>query len=100
MAQWYKISCKSCDYKNELILGSTITTESLKDLNEDAADFKIFECKHDRELFTIDVHNGDFNGRCPVCDGPVTEISIKDIDKQSCPKCNNKTLSSEPVVHM
>ena len=100
MAQWYKISCNSCGYSNELITGSSVTAESLKDLNEDSADFKIFECKNDHELFTIDVHGNDFDNKCPVCGAGITEISIGEIDGHACPKCDNKTLKIEPVVHI
>jgi formamidopyrimidine-DNA glycosylase len=100
MAQWYKIFCQSCGYTNELILGSSVTAESLKDLNEDSADFKIFECKNDHELFSIDVHSSDFNNKCPVCGSVIKEIDIKDIDKHVCPKCGSKTLNIEPLVHM
>ncbi len=100
MAQWYKVSCENCGYTNELILGSSVTAESLKDLNEDSADFKIFKCKNDRELFTIDVHSSDFDNKCPVCGAAVTEINIDKIDGHTCPRCDSKTLKIEPVVHM
>ena len=100
MAQWYKISCTSCGYSNELIAGSSVTADSLKDVNEDSADFKIFECKGDHELFTADVHASDFNNTCPVCGSGITEISTEEIDGHACPKCDNKTLKIEPVVHI
>jgi formamidopyrimidine-DNA glycosylase len=100
MAQWYKMSCRNCDYTNELILGSSVTAESLKDLNEDSADFKIFECTNDHELFTIDVHSSDFNNKCPVCGTAITEISIEEIGVHACPRCANKTLKIEPLSHL
>jgi formamidopyrimidine-DNA glycosylase len=100
MAQWYKISCQKCGYANELIFGSSVTAESLKDLNEDSADFRIFECKNDRELFTIDVHGSDFDNKCPVCGTAITEIGIDEINGHSCPGCDSKTLKIEPVVHV
>ena len=100
MAQWYKISCTSCGYSNELIAGSSVTADSLKDLNEDSADFKIFECKGDHELFTADVHSNDFDNKCPVCGSAIEEVSVEKIGLHACPRCANTTLKIEPVLRI
>lgn len=100
MAQWYNVSCKNCGYKTELVVGSSVTSESLKDLNEDSADFRIFECTHDHELFAIDVHDRDFDNTCPVCGTAVTEVHIDEIDGHACPGCGSKALKIEPVARL
>ncbi len=100
MAQWYKISCTSCGYKTDLVVGSSVTSESLKDLNEDSADFRIFACTNDRELLSLDVHSSDFNNTCPVCGLALKELSIEKIHEQACPKCSHAGLQVEPFVHI
>lgn len=100
MAQWYKISCTGCGYKTDLVMGSSVTTESLKDLNEDSADFRIFACANDQELLSLDVHSSDFNNTCPVCGRGLEELTIEKIPVHACPKCSKTGLQVTPFVHL
>jgi hypothetical protein len=91
--QIYHFTCKSCGYETKLPLGSSDFDQILTDTNADYAEYRLFICKKEAKFVHADIHNRDFECRCPSDGSELMEISELPSDK--CPRCNQGNLVTE-----
>ena len=93
MELWeYVCENEQCGYKKRLLQGTHMTNQTLTDLNEDFANYRIFHCSEGKELYSIDTHDREFDNQCPI-----HHIELQELDElpEHCPKCGRKTHSTE-----
>jgi hypothetical protein len=91
--QIYHIICKSCGYETKLPIGSSDLDQILTDTNLDYADYHLFICKKEAKFVHADIHDKEFEGRCPS-DGSEL-IKIEEMPPVKCPRCNQSSLITE-----
>ncbi len=79
-----KLACQICEYKTDLLVGSSDSEHTLSDLNEDFADYKIYHCPEGKELHSLDANDREFDERCPIHGVELKEL--EDVPGE-CPKC-------------
>ena len=94
----YRITCKSCGYETKLPIGSSDLDQILTDTNADYADYHLFVCKKEAKFVHADIHNKEFEGKCPSDGSELMEISELPPDK--CPRCNHTSLVTEETRPM
>jgi hypothetical protein len=95
----YRFYCKNCGYETRLPLGSSDLDQVLSDVNLDYAQYCLFRCKVDSKFVHADVHDLDFEGRCPFDDSKLEKID-RDVFCLECPRCGKplSTEESEPIL--
>jgi hypothetical protein len=93
MMQIYHFICKSCGYEAKLPVGSSDLDQILTDTNEDYADYHLFVCKKEAKFVHADIHNREFEGKCPSDGSDLKEMPELPSDK--CPRCNHASLVTE-----
>jgi hypothetical protein len=91
--QVYHITCKSCLYETKLPVGSSDLDQILTDTNLDYADYHLFKCKKEAKFVHADIHDKEFDGRCPS-DGSEL-MKIQEMPPLKCPRCNQASLVTE-----
>ena len=66
----------------------------LTDVNLDYADYRLFVCKKESKFVHADIHNKEFEGKCPSDGSNLVEID-QEIPPTRCPHCNNQNLVTE-----
>ncbi|MHA2068336.1 MAG: hypothetical protein ACXABY_28570 [Candidatus Thorarchaeota archaeon] len=87
----FEISCSECSYHKDLLVGSVSAEQTLSDVNEDFACYKLHLCEEGKEILSLDIHDREFDGMCPVHGKklvPTNEMPSE------CPKCG-ASLKSE-----
>ena len=84
-----------CGYQKRLLKGTPMANQTLTDLNEDFANYRIFLCPEVKELYSIDTHDREFDNQCPI-----HHIELQELDElpELCPKCGGKTHSTEKAI--
>jgi hypothetical protein len=90
--QIYHIICKSCGYETKVPIGSSDLDQILTDTNLDYADYYLFICKKEAKFVHADIHDKEFEGRCPSDDSELMEIEVPPV---KCPRCNHASLITE-----
>jgi DNA-directed RNA polymerase subunit RPC12/RpoP len=90
-----EVKCPNCGYKKDLLVGGVGPDQTLSDLNEDYACYKLHYCPDGKEIMSIDIHNREFDGHCPEHD-----VELKPLEKvpQECPKCGGKLSVREREI--
>jgi len=91
-----QLACSTCNYNTDLLIGTQERGQTLSDMNEDFAFYKLFQCDADETLHSIDVNNREFDGDCPE-----HKVKLKALEKipHDCPKCNGPlNMSHEDMV--
>lgn len=91
--QIYHFKCKACGYETKLPLGSSDLDQILTDTNADYAEYHLFICKKEAKFVHADIHDREFDGKCPS-DGSDL-IEIKEMPPLWCPRCNHDSLVTE-----
>ena len=94
-----QLACQRCNYNADLVVGTQEHGQTLSDLNEDFAFYKLFQCDADETLQSIDVNNREFEGDCPE-----HNVKLKALTRvpHDCPKCegplnvNHKDMAVSP----
>jgi predicted RNA-binding Zn-ribbon protein involved in translation (DUF1610 family) len=92
MDVWH-FKCGNCGYEKKLTLGSYDVDQTLSDLNEDFAYYKLFTCKVEKVFVTGNVHNRYFDNRCPA-DGSEL-VPIEELPPNKCPRCGASILAKK-----
>ena len=88
----WEFKCPKCGYTKQLLVGSHNQNQTLSDLNEDFADFRVFICPKGKELHSFDVHNREFDKTCPIHQVKLQEC--KNVH-EDCPKCGETAQTTE-----
>jgi hypothetical protein len=72
-----------------LPLGSSDLDQTLTDVNADYAEYRLFTCKVESKFVYADIHDKDFEERCPSDGSKLIEID-ETIPPVKCPRCNNE----------
>jgi hypothetical protein len=96
--QIYHFTCKGCGYESKLPLGSSDFDQILTDVNADYAEYRLFICRMESKFVHADVHDKEFEGKCPA-DGSDL-IEIKELLHLKCPRCNQNKLVTEKTKPM
>jgi hypothetical protein len=69
----------------------------LSDINLDYAEYRLFLCNVESIFVAADIHDKEFEGKCPHDDSEL--IEIEGIPPTKCPRCNGDltTEVSEPL---
>ena len=93
MELWeYMCENEKCGYKKRLLKGTHDVNQTLSDLNEDFAYYRVFLCPQGKELYSLDAHEREFNGICPI-----HHVELQELEElpEYCPKCGGKTQTRE-----
>ena len=90
--QIYHFRCKNCGYESKLPLGSSDLDQTLTDVNADYAQYRLFICKVESKFVHADIHDKDFEERCPSDGSKLIEID-KTILPVRCPSCNKELVT-------
>ncbi|MGI0014291.1 MAG: hypothetical protein ACREBU_12750, partial [Nitrososphaera sp.] len=71
-------------------LGSSDFDQILTDTNADYAEYHLFVCKKEAKFVHADIHDKEFEGKCPSDGSELMEIDELPPDK--CPRCNHTSL--------
>ena len=82
--------CKGCRYETKLPIGSSDLDQILTDTNFDYADYHLFVCKKEKQFVHADIHDREFEGKCPS-DGSEL-MKMEEMPPLKCPRCNQATL--------
>jgi DNA-directed RNA polymerase subunit RPC12/RpoP len=93
--QIYHFICKSCSYETKLPIGSSDLDQILTDTNLDYADYHLFICKKEKQFVHADIHDREFEGRCPS-DGSEL-MKTEELPPVKCPRCNHTDLVTEQI---
>ena len=93
----YSFKCKDCGYETKLPLGSSDLDQILTDTNLDYADYHLFLCKKEAKFVHADIHDKEFDGRCP---SDCSELIVADVPPLKCPRCNQANLATEQTNPM
>src|SRR5581483_3480163 len=95
----YRFYCNNCGYDIRLPLGSSDLDQVLTDVNLDYAEYCLFVCKVESKFVHADLHDLDFEERCPFDDSKLEKIH-RDVFRLECPRCSNalSTEESEPIM--
>jgi DNA-directed RNA polymerase subunit M/transcription elongation factor TFIIS len=96
MDVWH-VKCSKCGYEIKLNLGSTDLDQTYSDLNEDFAYYKLFTCKIENIFVTANVHNRQFDNKCPA-DGSL--LIPEEIPPKKCPKCKADITPSKLDINV
>lgn len=90
-----ELVCPQCDYKADLLVGTQERSQTLSDMNEDFAFYKLFKCAADGTLQSIDVHNREFDGDCPE-----HKVKLKALTRvpENCPRCDAPVKVTEKDI--
>ncbi len=91
--QIYHFTCKSCGYESKIPLGSSDLDQILTDVNADYAEYHLFVCKIESKFVHADIHDKEFEGKCPS-DGSDL-IEIEEMPPVKCPHCSKSELVME-----
>ncbi len=91
------LECPNCGYKAELLEGSVQPSQTLSDVNEDFAYYRLFRCPVGGEILSMDVHYRGFDGRCPEHAEP---LEVLDETPSRCPVCSGPLKSSKRMELM
>jgi hypothetical protein len=73
-------------------IGSSDLDQILTDTNADYAEYRLFICKKEGKFVHSDIHDKEFEGKCPS-DG--TElIEIREMPPLKCPRCHHASIVS------
>jgi predicted RNA-binding Zn-ribbon protein involved in translation (DUF1610 family) len=89
--QIYHFKCNSCGYESKLPLGSSDLDQTLTDVNADYAEYRLFICKVESKFVYADIHDKDFEERCPSDGSKLIEID-ETIPPVKCPRCNKELV--------
>lgn len=78
-------NCPKCGYKAHLLLGTQDPDQTLSDLNEDFAYYRLYLCPVDKTLYSMNVHDREWEGNCPQHQDVQLQL-LQDIP-QPCPRC-------------
>jgi len=69
----------------------------LTDVNLDYAEYRLFLCNEESTFVHVDIHNKEFEGKCPHDGSELIEIG--EIPPIKCPRCNQDLVTevSEPL---
>ncbi len=69
----------------------------LTDVNLDYAEYRLFLCYVESTFMPADIHNKEFEGKCPHDDSNL--IEIEKIPPTKCPRCSQNLITevSEPL---
>ncbi len=87
-----EFDCKNCGYKTHLLTGTNTPDQTLSDLNEDFAHFKVYLCPEGKELYSFDHHDREFDQKCPIHH---EELQEQNEIPGYCPKCGGNTQTTE-----
>jgi hypothetical protein len=90
--QIYHFKCKSCGYESKLPLGSSDLDQTLTDVNADYSEYRLFMCKVESKFVHADIHDKDFEGKCPSDGSKLMEID-QEISPIKCPRCNKDLVT-------
>ena len=91
-----QLACQNCNYAADLLVGTQEHGQTLSDLNEDFAFYKLFQCGADRRVISIDVNNREFEGNCPEHN---VELQTLTHIPETCPRCDGPvTLTEKDMV--
>jgi C4-type Zn-finger protein len=90
-----ELKCEKCGYHAEFLVGSTDPSGTLTDLNEDFADYRLFQCEEEDEYHSLNRLDPDFDGKCPIHDAELKEVKS---DKVACPICGNMLHTHEKDI--
>jgi endogenous inhibitor of DNA gyrase (YacG/DUF329 family) len=83
----YSFKCPSCGYESKLPLGSSDLDQTLTDVNADYAEYRLFMCKVESKFVHADIHDKDFEGKCPSDASDLEEVNPK---QAKCPRCGKE----------
>ncbi len=92
--QIYHFKCKRCGYESKLPLGSSDLDQTLTDVNADYAEYRLFICKKESKFIHADIHDKDFEDKCPSDGSKLIEIN-EAIPPVKCPHCNQDLVVEE-----
>jgi DNA-directed RNA polymerase subunit RPC12/RpoP len=96
--QIYHFICKSCGYETKLPLGSSDLDQILTDTNLDYAEYHLFICKKEAKFVHADIHDKEFDGKCPSDGSDLMET--EEMPPVKCPRCNHASLVTEETGPM
>jgi transcription initiation factor IIE alpha subunit len=92
-----EIKCKNCGYHSEFLLGSTEPSETLSDLNEDVADYHLYQCDEKGEYHSLNKMDPDFDGKCPIHGAELKEVKSNQV---TCPICGEMVHIHEKEINI
>lgn len=90
--QIYHFKCNSCAYEAKLPLGNSDLDQTLTDVNTDYAEYRLFVCKAESKFVHADIHDKDFEDKCPSDGSELIKIDQK-IPPTKCPRCNKDLVT-------
>ncbi len=94
--QLLELYCPKCGYNAKLLLGTQNPDQTLSDLNEDFAYYRLYRCPTDKELFSMNAHDREWDGSCPTHKNtklqPLSEMPT------TCPRCGMPLEVSEKEI--
>ncbi len=91
------LDCPHCGYHAELLEGSVQPSQTLSDVNEDFAYYRLFRCPVGGEILSMDVNYRGFDGRCPEHTEPLEPLEGL---PAKCPVCSNQLNIHEKMELM
>jgi hypothetical protein len=91
----FQLSCSRCDYKADLLVGTQEPAQTLSDLNEDFAYYRLFLCPEGNDIQSMDIHFREFDGNCPQ--HGVELQSLADMPR-TCPKCGGPIRATKKGI--
>ena len=90
----YAFRCPDCGYySGGLLAGTPDMDQTLTDVNDEFADYKIFRCPAESGFRAVDVLSPDFDGKC-AADGAEL-VEVQDIERLRCPRCGGQRIMAE-----
>jgi DNA-directed RNA polymerase subunit RPC12/RpoP len=94
--QLLELNCPKCGYEAKLLLGTQTPDQTFSDLNEDFAYYRLFRCPVDKLLFSMNVHDREWDGSCPSH----KEAKLQQLSEMptTCPRCGSRLQVSEREI--
>jgi len=94
--QLLDLNCPKCGYHTKLLLGTQSPDQTFSDLNEDFAYYRLYLCLADKTLYSMNVHDREWNGDCPNHKG--VKLQPLDSPPTVCPRCGGSLEVSEKEI--